>query len=79
MDGLTKSHSIWVSDLVTEFVLHGAQQSQLFTHLMMRMMMPLVTLMIMMMQLGLLQMIAKMTMTIILMTAMVNREQLYIN
>lgn len=55
MDGLMKLRSIWVLNLVTEFVLHGAQQSQLFTHLMMRMMMPLVILMIMMMQLGLLK------------------------
>lgn len=77
MDGLMKFRPIWVSNLVREFVLHGAQQSQLFTHLMMRMMMPLVILMIMMMQLGLLKTKGKMAMTITLMTAMVNREQLY--
>lgn len=36
-------HSIWIQDLVTEFMLCGAQQLQLFSHLMMTMMVRLVT------------------------------------
>lgn len=49
----------WVSDLVTEFVLRGAQQSQLFTHSMKTMMMSLVTLMTMIVQLWLMRAVSK--------------------
>lgn len=74
MDGVV----FYVSDLDTEFTLGDGKQSELFTDLITRTMMPLVTLMIMTMQLW--QLLLKMRtmmglMMIILMTVMLSSEK----
>lgn len=74
MDGVV----FYVSDLDTEFTLGNGKQSELFTDLITRTMMPLVTLMIMTMQLW--QLLLKMRtmmglMMIILMTVMLSSEK----
>lgn len=74
MDGVV----FYVSDLDTEFTLGDAKQSELFTDLITRTLMPLVTLMIMTMQLW--QLLLKMRtmmglMMIILMTVMLSSEK----